>query len=119
MRPAPKITQYPPGCPALTDAALLELLLAKAPLTAQQTEAFVRYATALSAGALPRLPKLARDHGIAIAKACGLLARTELKPKPRGLAIGFGDAYSTQPCTVPEAVAKQLGRIPKPVRRAS
>lgn len=118
-RPAPTQAQHMGGH-CLSDRVLLELLMAKAPLTQAQTEAFVSYSVQLASGQLVRLPKTVRDHAVAVAKANGLLAKTERKRNPHpGATLSLGDSYSTVPGKVHEAVAKQLGRIPAPIRRAS
>lgn len=117
-RPAPTQAQHMGGH-CLTDTALLDLLMAKAPLTQAQLEAFVSYSVQLATGQLVRLPKTVRDHAVAVAKANGLLAKTERKPHPHAGHHNPGDPYSTVPGKVHEAAAKQLGRIPAPIRRAS
>lgn len=116
----PKSSQSPTGAPSLTDEALLEILLARAPLTAQQTEAFVGYSVQLATGAIPYLPKTVRDHACAVAKANGLLARTQARRAPnRPLGVDGFDPFSTRPGPVDARAAAQLGNIPKPIRRAS
>lgn len=119
IRKPPTDAQHPLGAPALHDDALLELLLDKAPLTDQQTALFVEYAEQLKAGKIARLPKSVRDHACHVAKAAGLLERTVLKKRPTGGLIGFGDPYSTVPGELPKEVAKQLGKIPAPIKRSA
>lgn len=117
-RPPPTPAQHMGGH-CLTDAKLCEMLLAKAPLTAADTEAYVAFSLQLTTGQLVRLPKVARDHGMALAKANGLLAKTSYKPSPNpGATIGFGDGFSTVPGPVHPQAAKQLGKIPAPIRKA-
>lgn len=117
MKRRPQPTQAQSMGHVLTDAALLEMLLEKAPLTQQQTEAFVGYSTQLAAG-LYRLPKTVRDHAIAVAKASGLLQRTEARRHPHAGHVNLGDGLSTVPGPVDARAAAQFGRIPKPIRRA-
>jgi hypothetical protein len=118
MKRRPQPTQAQSMGHVLTDSALCELLLAKAPLTQSQTEAFVGYATQLAAGTLPRLPKTVRDHAIAVAKASGLLQRTEMRRHPHAGHVNLGDGLSTVPGPVDARAAAQFGNIPKPIRRA-
>jgi hypothetical protein len=79
--------------PAITDAALLELLIERGKLTADQMTAFVGYLTALASGQLERLPKLARDHALATARAAGLVPKVTEPPR-RGPNLNVGDRYS-------------------------
>lgn len=71
------------------------------------------------------LPRPLRDHLMAIARARGLFAATEIKAAPKKakpLAVDGGDNFSTRPGKIEPRAAAQVpwlgGRMPAPIRRA-
>jgi len=108
--------QCPAGAASLTDTALLEMLLGAGKLTADQTEAFVGYLTVLTSGQRNCLTSTVRDHAMAVAKAQGLLAKTQLKKQPPKPLTLDGNQYSIDDRTPGAKFAKELLAKPLPLR---